>query len=493
MSESLNSPSFHKPRVRFAPSPTGFLHVGSARTFIFNWLYARRNGGTMILRLDDTDVERNTDASVNSIFEGLKWLGLSWDEEYKQSDRGALHRQMAETIFQKGLAYRDFTPAHGGDSERSGAQGTWLFHPGMRELSREESDRRAAAGEPFALRFRVPREGGVVRFTDAVYGEQVKAGADIEDFALLRSDGMPTYHLASCADDADLRISHIIRGQDHLSNTYKHVLIFEAAGFTPPQFAHLPLLVAPDGSKLSKRRHGPVVSVTTYRDAGFLPEAFINFLCLLGWSPKNDREQMTRQELIDAFSFEGMNRANAVVNFKEAATTAEEAFDPKAVWLNAEHLRGLAIEDLSQRLLPIVHEAGFNVTPEKMLRVTPLIRERIKLLRDVLTAADFFFVEELPPYDPAELIPQKGDAAMAGKVLQRAKEVLPHVEFRHDPLDQALRAAAQELGIKAGQMFQPVRVAVCGRKNAPPLFETLEVLGKETTLERIRLASQKLP
>jgi glutamyl-tRNA synthetase len=202
---------------------------------------------------------------------------------------------------------------------------------------------------------------------------------------------------------------------------------------------------------------------------------------------------MTRQELIDAFSFEGMNRANAVVNFKEPAPTPEEAFDPKAVWLNAEHIRGLAIEDLSQRLLPIVQEAGCNVTPEKMLRVTPLIRERIKLLRDVLTAADFFFVEELPPYDPAELIPQKGDAAMAVKVLQRAKEVLPNVEFKHDPLDQALRAAAQELGIKAAQMFQPIRVAVCGRKNAPPLFETLEVLGKQTTLRRISLASQRLP
>ncbi len=453
----------------------------------------------MILRLDDTDVERNTDASVNSIFEGLKWLGLSWDEEYRQSERGALHRQMAEAIFAKGLAYRDFTPAHAGDSERSGAQGTWLFNPGMRELSHEESDRRAAAGEPFALRFRVPREGGqVVRFSDAVYGEQVKAGADIEDFALLRSDGMPTYHLASCADDADLRISHIIRGQDHLSNTFKHVLIFEAAGFTPPHFAHLPLLVAPDGTKLSKRRHGPVVSVTTYRDAGFLPEAFINFLCLLGWSPKNDREQMSRQELIDAFSLEGINRANAVVNFKEpdAASPAnpfpEETFDPKAVWLNAEHIRRLAIEDLSQRLLPIVQEAGFPVTAEKMLRVTPLIRERIKLLRDVLTAADFFFVEKLPPYDPAELIPQKGDAAMAKKVLQRAKEVLPGVEFKHDPLDQALRGAAQELGIKAGQMFQPIRVAVCGRKNAPPLFETLEVLGRATTLERIEQATQKI-
>src|ERR1700726_2678993 len=493
MSESPNSASPGRPRVRFAPSPTGFLHVGSARTFIFNWLYARNQGGTMILRLDDTDAGRNTDASVNSIFEGLQWLGLSWDEEYKQSERGELHRQMAETIFKKGLAYRDFTPAHTGDGQKSGAQGTWLFNPGMRELSQQESDRRAAAGEPFALRFRVPRESGqVVRFTDAVYGEQVKAGADIEDFALVRSDGMPTYHLASCADDADLRISHIIRGQDHLSNTFKHVLIFEAAGSAPPQFAHLPLLVAPDGTKLSKRRHGPVVSVTTYRDAGFLSDAFINFLCLLGWSPKNDRENMSLQELTDVFSLEGINRSNAVVNFKEPETTPEETFDPKAVWLNAEHIRGLAVKDLSDRLLPIVRGAGFDVTPEKMLRVTPLIRERIKLLRDVLTAGDFFFVDQLPPYDPAELIPQKGDMAMALKVLTRAREVLTNMEFKHDPLDHALRAAAQELGVKAGQMFQPIRVAVCGRKNAPPLFETLEVLGKESTLARIDQAVRKI-
>jgi glutamyl-tRNA synthetase len=482
-----------KPRVRFAPSPTGFLHVGSARTFIFNWLYARHNAGTMILRLDDTDVERNTDASVHSIFEGLKWLDLSWDEQYKQSERGALHRETAEAIFEKGLAYRDFTPAHTGDSERSGAQGTWLFNAGMRELSRAESDRRAAAGEPFALRFRVPRETALpVHFTDAVYGEQEKSAADIEDFALLRSDGMPTYHLASCADDADLRITHIIRGQDHLTNTFKHVLIFEAAGVTPPQFAHLPLLVAPDGTKLSKRRHGQVVSVTTYRDAGFLPEAFINFLCLLGWSPKNDRENMSLEELMDAFSLEGINRSNAVVNFKEPAATPEDRFDPKAVWLNAEQIRGLPVEDLSARLLPIVHAAGFNIPPEKMLRITPLIRERIKLLREVLTAADFFFVDQLPPYDPAELIPQKGDGAMALKVLKRAQEVLPTVEFKHDPLDQSLRAAAQELGVKAGQMFQPIRVAVCGRKNAPPLFETLEVLGKEKTLQRVDQALQKL-
>ena len=363
----------------------------------------------------------------------------------------------------------------------------------MRELSRAESDRRASAGESFALRFRVPRGAGEpVRFNDAVYGEQIKSADDIEDFALLRSDGMPTYHLASCADDIDLRISHIIRGQDHLSNTYKHVLIFEGAGAQPPQFAHLPLLVAPDGSKLSKRRHGPVVSVTTYRDAGFLPEAFINFLCLLGWSPKDDRENMTRQELTGAFSLEGINRANAVINFKEPAATPDETFDPKAVWLNAEHIRGLSIDDLSARLLPVVDSAGIAITPEKMNAITPLIRERIKLLRDVLTAADFFFVDQLPPYDPAELIPQKGDAAMALKVLTRAQEVLAKTEFKHDPLDQTLRAAAQEMGVKAGQMFQPIRVAVCGRKNAPPLFETLEVLGRETTVKRIEQAVEEL-
>ena len=472
-------------RVRFAPSPTGFLHIGSARTFIFNWLYARHNGGTMILRIDDTDVGRNTESSLNSIFEGLRWLDLGWDEQYKQSGRLALHSHMAEAILQKDLAYRDFTPAQAGESEKSGAQGTWLFHADMREMSRQESDRRAAAGEPFALRFRVPRETvRQVRFADGVYGEQSKSTADIEDFALLRSDCMPTYHLASCADDADLRISHIIRGQDHLTNTFKHVLIFEAAGVTPPTFAHLPLLVAPDGTKLSKRRHGPVVSVTTYRDAGFLPEAFANFLCLLGWSPKDDREQMTRQALIDAFTLEGVNRSNAVVNFKE-----EDPFDPKALWLNAEHIRTMPVEELAARLMPFVGQAADLPT---MIRITPLIRERMKLLRDVLTVADFFFAEELPPYDTAELIPKKGDSALALRVLERASQVLSTAEFTHDGLESALRSAAEGLGIKAGQMFEPIRVAVCGRKTAPPLFGTVEVLGRETCLKRIDQAIEKL-
>jgi glutamyl-tRNA synthetase len=437
----------------------------------------------MILRIDDTDVERNTEASVKSIFEGLGWLGLPWDELYTASERLAVHRAMAQALLGKGAAYRDFTPAHTGDSEKSGAQGTWLFNPGMRELSREESERRAAAGESFALRFRVPRDReGAVEFTDAVYGAQSKAFADLEDFALLRSDGMPTYHLNSCADDADLRITHIIRGQEHLSNAFKHQLIFEAAGVEAPTFAHLPLLMAPDGMKLSKRVHGPVVSVTTYRDAGFLPHAFVNFLCLLGWSPKNDREVMSRDELVELFTLEGINRANAVVNFTE-----EEPFDPKALWLNAEHIRALSVDNLAAELVPFA-----PATPEKMKQITPLIRERIKLLKDVQAVADFFFAKELAPYDAAELIPKKGDAALAKKVLEKARETLATAEFTHDGLEAALRGAAEQLGIKAGQMFEPIRVAVCGRKTAPPLFGTLEVLGRDVCLPRIAQAIEKL-
>ncbi len=477
------------PRVRFAPSPTGFLHIGSARTFIFNWLYARRHGGTMILRIDDTDVERNTEASLNSIFEGLRWLDLGWDEQYQQSQRVALHRAAAQALFDTGLAYRDFTPPSSGESDKSGAQGTWLFNAGMRDLSPEESHRRAAAGEPFALRFRVPRDGSraSVDFAACVYGQQSKSVNDIEDFALLRSDGMPTYHLGSCADDADLRISHIIRGQDHLSNTFKHILIFEALGVTPPAFAHLPLLVAPDGAKLSKRKHGPVVSVTTYRDAGFLPHAFINFLCLLGWNPKDDRERLSRQELMEIFSLEGINRSNAVVNFTDA-----EPFDPKALWLNAETIRTMPAAELAGALLPIVRGAEFHVEQAKMEQITPLIQERIKLLRDVLTVADFFFADELKPYDTSELIPKKGDAALATRVLEQASVTLATAEFTHDGLEAALRAAAESLGIKAGQMFEPIRVAVCGRKTAPPLFGTLEALGREVALRRISLALDKL-
>lgn len=469
-------------RVRFAPSPTGYLHIGGARTFIFNWLYARKQGGVLVLRIDDTDVERNTQSSLDSIREGLEWLELGWNEFYRQSDRLDLHRRSAWAIFEKGLAYRDFTPTTGAPDNSAGG---WLFNPGMRELTRKESDRRANAGEPFVLRFRVPRESRRdVVVADLVYGTVSKATGDLEDFALLRSTGMPTYHMASCADDADLRITEILRGQEHLANTFKHVLIFEALGVEVPRTAHLPLLMAPDGAKLSKRIHGPVVSVTTYRNAGFLPHAFVNFLSLLGWSPKNDREMMSGAELVEYFSLDGINRSNATINF-----TDEDPFDPKAVWLNAEHLRALDINELAHRLMPYVHHAGFtNATSEKLCAIAPLIRERIRLLGDVGAVADFFFSEPRS-YDPAELIPQKGDAALAAQALRKSKEVLSVVPtFDHETVESALRIAAAELELKAGQMFQPIRVAVCGRKNAPPLFETLEALGRDTVLTRLDFA-----
>lgn len=476
-------------RVRFAPSPTGYLHIGSARTFIFNWLFARKTGGVMILRIDDTDVERNTQASLDSIFDGLNWLDLGWDEFYRQSERNDLYRKMAQTILDRGFAYRDFTPINAAVEEKSTeGKAAWLYNAGMREISREESDRRAIGGEPFVIRFLVPRgTGRAVTFKDLVYGEQSKSCEDIEDFALLRSSGLPTYHLASCADDADLNISHIVRGQDHLANTFKHILIFEALGYTPPEFAHLPLLIAPDGAKLSKRKHGAVVSVMTYRDAGFLPHSYVNFLCLLGWNPKDDRERMSRQELIDAFSFEGVNRSNAVVNFTE-----EDPIDPKALWLNSQHLYAMSRDELAAQLLPVFQRAGYKATPEQARRVAPLIQERIKTLNDAPAAADFFFVEELQPYDPADLVPQKGDAALALRALERAQTALAAAEFTHAGVESALRAEAASLGVKPGQMFQPIRVAVCGRKNAPPLFETLEVLGRDACLRRIGQAIETL-
>ena len=284
-------------RVRFAPSPTGFLHIGSARTFIFNWLYARHNGGTMILRIDDTDVERNTEASLNSIFDGLHWLDLGWDEEYRQSERLDLHRAAGRGRSSKRPRLSRLHPRPSRRSRRELAtRGRLAVQPGMRELSREESDRRAAAGEPFVLRFRVPRDTDrtrhVHRSPSTANSRKPPPISKISPCCAATACRPTTWHPAPTTPICASR--HIIRGQDHLTNTFKHVLIFEALGAEPPQFAHLPLLIAPDGAKLSKRKHGPVVSVTTYRDAGFLPHAFVNFLCLLGWSPKDDREQMSR-------------------------------------------------------------------------------------------------------------------------------------------------------------------------------------------------------
>ncbi len=438
----------------------------------------------MILRIDDTDLERNTEASLQSIFDGLNWLALRWDEQYRQSERLDLHRRMAESIFQKGLAYRDFTPAAADDGERERAGGPWLANLGMRELTAEESNRRAASGERFVLRFRVPRERTCdISFADAVYGPQSKSTADIEDFALVRSDGSPTYHLASCADDADLRISHIVRGQDHLSNTFKHILIFEAAGVTVPSFAHLPLLVAPDGTKLSKRRHGPVVSVTTYRDYGFLPHAYINFLSLLGWSPKDNREHMTLDELVEAFSFEGINRANAVVNF-----TDENPIDPKALWLNAQHIRTMPVAELAPFVRAELESAGLAVPcgEQWFLHTVDVIRSRFFTLKDFSTRGRPYFSDDYPIEPEAQ---EKLNKPGARPLLRElAERLAAKPEYSEASVEAEVRKLAQERGEKAGLLINASRAILTGQTVGPSAFTVFAVIGRDRAIERLRKA-----
>jgi glutamyl-tRNA synthetase len=469
-------------RLRFAPSPTGYLHIGSARTFIFNWLYVRHHQGTMLLRIDDTDVERNTQASLDSIMDGLKWLNLAWDEFYRQSERLDLHRKLAFDLLASGRAYRDFTPASTETEEKSREGGPWLCHCAMRALTQEESDRRAAAGEPFVIRYRVPRESPRnVTFTDLVYGAQSKSTVDIEDFALLRSNGMPTYHLASCADDIDLRITHIVRGQDHLTNTFKHVLIFEGAGADLPRFAHLPLLIAPDGAKLSKRKHGPVVSATTYRDFGFLPISYINFLCLLGWSPKDNREQMTLRELISAFSLEGVNHSNAVVNFSQ-----EDPIDPKALWLNSQHLRTVPVAELIEPVRATLRQAGIS-PPEDDAHfafVIETIRTRFSTLLVFPTKGRAYFTDDFT-IEPASL--EKLNVPGARELLRElADRIAANPEFTEASVEADLRKLAEDRGVKAGLLINASRAALTGQPVGPSAFAVFVCLGRERVVARLR-------
>ncbi len=469
-------------RARFAPSPTGYLHIGSARTFIFNWLYVHKHHGTLVLRIDDTDVDRNTEASLQSIYDGLEWLGLSWDEFYRQSERLDLHRTLAHDLLAKDFAYRDFKPAAVDLEDKPHGEGPWLCNPEMRALSKEESDRRAIAGEPFVIRFRVQREPAYeVAFNDEVYGPQSKLTADIEDFALLRSNGMPTYHLASCADDLDLKITHVIRGQDHLSNTFKHILIFQAAGTHLPRFAHLPLLIAPDGSKLSKRKHGPVVSVTTYRDQGFLALAYINFLCLLGWSPKDNREQMNLFELTNAFSFEGVHRSNAVVNF-----TDTDAIDPKALWLNSQHLRSMPVETLAPLVRRSLEDHGLAPYGDEAFfrHVIDTIRTRFSTLLDFSTKGRAYFADDFPIEPQAR---EKLDAPGARELLHElAGRIEGNPEFTESSVEAELRKLATERGVKAGVLINASRAALTGQPVGPSAFAVFVCIGRERVVKRLR-------
>jgi glutamyl-tRNA synthetase len=488
-------------RVRFAPSPTGYLHIGAARSALFNWLYARKTGGKFLLRIEDTDLQRSTDESTRSILEGLEWLGLDYDEEIVfQSDNAPKHRAAALRLVEEGKAYRDFTPKEEradatikqGIAERAREQaieGRDQRSNPFRDLPQEESKRRAESGELFAVRLKVPREGQT-RFADAVYGEQERSYSEIEDLVLLRSDGHPLYNLSVVLDDIEMGITDVIRGQDHLTNTHKQILIYEALGVTPPRFAHLPLILAPNKGKLSKRKHGAVVSLTTYRDRGFVPAAFRNFLALLGWSPDSEQELMTKEELVEKFSLAGIGRANAIFNFSE--TDPRQWTDAKALWMNAEYIRTMPLAEL----LPLVkaelrasklwREEYEEDEREWFEHTLDLIRQRFHTLKDFSAQGRAYFSDDFD-FDPAAVKKNLHKEPRLRELLPSLAEKMERVEpFTAETSEAALRAFADEAGVKAGLLINAARTMLTGQSVGPSMFDVFAAIGRERTVRRLQ-------
>jgi glutamyl-tRNA synthetase len=484
-------------RVRFAPSPTGYLHIGAARSALFNWLYARKTGGKFLLRIEDTDLQRSTDESTRSIIEGLEWLGLDYDEDLVfQSANAAAHRAAANRLLEEGKAYRDFTPKKERDDEdvkedvakRAREQVDQRSNP-FRDLPKEESDRRAAAGEPFAVRLKVASEGQN-RFDDIVYGTQERSYAEIEDLVLLRSDGHPLYNLSVVIDDISMGITHVIRGQDHLTNTHKQILLYQALGATVPQFAHLPLILAPNKGKLSKRKHGEVVSLTTYRDRGFVPAAFRNFLALLGWAPPEGKEVLSKDELVEYFSLDGINRANAIFNFQE--NDPRRWTDDKALWMNAEYIRTMPLDEL----LPMVktelranklwREEYDDDDREWFSKTINLIRERYFTLKDFSSQARAYFSDDFD-FDEAAVNKNLRKEPRLRELLNGLADKLENVEpFNAETSEAALREFAEETGVKAGLLINGSRTMLTGQAVGPSMFEVFDVLGRDRSVVRLR-------
>jgi len=471
------------PRVRFAPSPTGYLHVGGARTALFDWLFARHFGGTLILRIEDTDFERSSEEMVEGILEGMRWLGLSWDEgPFFQSQRLDLYRQTAEKLLASGHAYYCFCTKE--ELEQRRREATAAGRPPMydrrcRSIDRAAAAGRKAAGEACAVRFAVP-DGGATTFEDAVFGRVEFANAEIEDFVLLRSDGIPTYHLSVVADDIDMRLTHIIRGADHISNTPKQVLQYVALGAPLPVFAHVPLILGPDKTRLSKR-HG-ATSVIAYKDMGIVPEAFRNFLALLGWTPGaayKDREIFSSDELIQLFSLDGISKSNAVFD------------NDKLAWFNTEYIRAYD----SEKLLPLIEEewkkAGFvsDRSSEEILAAIDLLKPRARNLKDFAAAFRAYFSDSFE-YDPAAVAKFLKDDAARVLLVDLARRYEGADEFTEASTEQVLRAFAEEKGVKAGVLINGARVALTGQAVAPSLFAVMVALGKERVVVRLAAAEQ---
>jgi glutamyl-tRNA synthetase len=495
-------------RVRFAPSPTGYLHIGSARSALFNWLFARKEGGKFLLRVEDTDLQRSTDESTRSILEGMAWLGIGdYDEEIVFQSRNAdKHRAAALRLVEQGKAYRDFTPKEEradanvkreiAERARNAAAVEGADHRSnpYRDLPLEESNRRAAEGEPFAVRLKVPREGRS-RFDDVVYGEQVRDYSEIEDLVLLRSgDFSPLYNLSVVVDDTEMGITHVIRGQDHLTNTHKQVLTYEALGTPVPVFAHLPLILAPNKAKLSKRKHGEVVSLTTYRDRGFIPAAFRNFLALLGWSPGDDREIMSLEELISKFSLEGIHRSNAVFNFSEH--DPRQWTDQKALWMNAEYIRTMPMEELTPMVRSELESASLwrpEYEAEERAwfeRTLELIRQRFYTLKDFSGQGRAYLSDDFE-FDPQAVAKNLKKEPRLKELLPRLADALEKVEpWAAEGVENALRAFADEAGVKAGLLINASRTALTGQAVGPSMFDVFDVIGRDRSVKRLRDAAQ---
>jgi glutamyl-tRNA synthetase len=487
-------------RVRFAPSPTGYLHIGSARTALFNYLYARHTGGKFLLRIEDTDLARSTEESTRSILDGLAWLELGHDEDIVfQSDNADKHRATAKKLLAEGKAYRDFTPkAEPNDAnvkdaikDRARAQQgekNMRDNP-YRDLSAEDSDAKAAAGEPFAIRLKVA-ETGKTSFEDAVYGLQERDYQETEDLVLLRSDGHPLYNLAVVCDDIEMAITHVIRGQDHLTNAHKQVLIYEALGVTPPTFAHLPLIMAPNKGKLSKRKHGEVVSMTTYRDAGFLAAAFRNFLALLGWSAGEEKEIYTLDELVEKFSLDGIHRSNAVFNFTE--NDPRRWTDDKAQWMNAEYIRTMPVAELMPFVKPELKAAKlwrdeYEDDDKAWFENTiNLIRQRFFTLKDFSSQGRAYFSEDFD-FDPAAI--EKNLAKFPDLqtwLPELADRFEPMTSFTEPEIEEVVKAFTEEKGTKLGVIMNGARTLLTGVAVGPSMLSVFETLGKDRSILRLK-------
>jgi glutamyl-tRNA synthetase len=475
--------------VRFAPSPTGYLHVGGARTALFNWLFARRYGGAFVLRIEDTDLERSSDEMVSGILDGLRWLGIDWDEgpeiggpyaPYFQSARLARYREIAEQLVARGHAYYCYCDPEALKAERHAAQQRgegYKYDRRCLALPADDVVRREAARQPRAIRFRTPQ--GSTRFGDLVRGDIAFANDTIEDFVVLRSDAHPTYHLSVVADDIDMRITHVVRGEDHISNTPKQVLLYAALGEPLPAFAHVPLILGADRKRLSKR-HG-ATSVSEYARQGFLPEAMFNFLALLGWSPGTDREVFTRDDLVAVFSLDGISGGNAV-------------FDPeKLEWFNAQHIAALDRQRLERLVRDELQQAGLwrdeyeGPRRDWLHTVLDLLRPRLKKVADVADYGRPFFVEDVE-YDEGAVGRHLSDPALAS-LLETLADEYERVPFDGPALETTLRALAERAGVKAATLIHAVRVAVTGRAVSPGLFDVLVVLGRERAVRRLRLSA----